>query len=419
MEITSIYGKDEFPRLVGVAAIYFLIAYLTNYYFSSISIDIPVIRPSVGFALGIVLIAGKRYWPAILVGSLSSRLAHGDTFVVSVLIAAGVAAGSVLGSWLLEKDKKFDIGLNSIQHFFRLMLWSGVLGAGISALTGTFSLLETNLPSASSFFEALMRWWMGDTLGIALITPLILTWRKPPRNWLLTKNLPFVTSYFILTFLAGQIIFMGWFHEVFGKVALGYWMFAFVVWGAARLGIYCAAVVLPMVMIQALTGAASGVGFFGADITNSRLLNVWFYLLCLTIVGMGLGATINAFRKSQDEIRNIASHDSLTGLANRYLLTDRIQQAITVAKRENHRIAIIFHDLDHFKSVNDDFGHHVGDALLKQVSSRVRCCVRESDTIARMGGDEFVILLPAIVDTKDVMTVAEKIRQELLLPFLI
>jgi diguanylate cyclase (GGDEF)-like protein/PAS domain S-box-containing protein len=123
-------------------------------------------------------------------------------------------------------------------------------------------------------------------------------------------------------------------------------------------------------------------------------------------------------RKFNDErIRHMAQHDTLTDLPNRAMLADRLQQALSYAKRDKQRVALMFIDLDYFKPVNDTLGHVVGDWLLKQVAMRMRECVRDSDTIARVGGDEFVVLLRTIESPADAEMVAEKIRNSLNKPF--
>jgi diguanylate cyclase (GGDEF)-like protein/PAS domain S-box-containing protein len=119
-------------------------------------------------------------------------------------------------------------------------------------------------------------------------------------------------------------------------------------------------------------------------------------------------------RKINDErIRHMAQHDTLTDLPNRALLNDRLQQALSYAKRDNQHVALMFIDLDRFKPINDTMGHVVGDWLLKQVAIRMRECVRDSDTVARVGGDEFVVLLRTIDSSADAVMVAEKIRNSL------
>ena len=98
------------------------------------------------------------------------------------------------------------------------------------------------------------------------------------------------------------------------------------------------------------------------------------------------------------QLRHLASHDALTGLPNRVLLDDRLSQAIALAERDNHQFAVLWLDLDRFKFVNDSLGHRAGDELLKTVALRLRGSVRSIDTVARIGGDEFVMLLPGPID---------------------
>lgn len=123
-------------------------------------------------------------------------------------------------------------------------------------------------------------------------------------------------------------------------------------------------------------------------------------------------------RKAMEgKIQHLAHHDALTDLPNRTLFMDRLQHALSAARRDKTHIALMFIDLDKFKPINDTLGHDTGDAMLKLVSQRILACLRESDTVARMGGDEFVVLLPAIESVQDAVMVAEKIRLSLNLPF--
>jgi len=126
---------------------------------------------------------------------------------------------------------------------------------------------------------------------------------------------------------------------------------------------------------------------------------------------------ISERKAAEAHMHNLAHYDVLTGLPNRTLLSDRLQQAITAAKREKSHMALMFIDLDKFKPVNDTFGHHIGDLMLKEVAKRILECLRESDSAARLGGDEFVVLLPLIEAESDAVAVAEKIRYALNQPF--
>jgi diguanylate cyclase (GGDEF)-like protein/PAS domain S-box-containing protein len=132
---------------------------------------------------------------------------------------------------------------------------------------------------------------------------------------------------------------------------------------------------------------------------------------------VALFSDISERKAAEEHMHNLAHYDALTGLPNRTLLSDRLQQAITAAKRERSNMALMFIDLDKFKPVNDTLGHHIGDLLLKEVAKRMQDCLRESDSAARIGGDEFVVLLPLIEAESDAVEVAEKIRHALNLPF--
>lgn len=116
------------------------------------------------------------------------------------------------------------------------------------------------------------------------------------------------------------------------------------------------------------------------------------------------------------KIEHLAYHDQLTGLANRRLLNDRIEQAVSGALRRHAPIALLFLDLDHFKNVNDSLGHQFGDALLKVVAVRLQQCIRNEDTLSRIGGDEFVIMLNDLASLDDAALIARKIIQQVGLP---
>ena len=141
------------------------------------------------------------------------------------------------------------------------------------------------------------------------------------------------------------------------------------------------------------------------------------------VIGLrGTGIGINERKHAEAQIEQLAFYDPLTCLPNRRLFLDRLQQDLTLATRHNNYGALLFLDLDHFKTINDSLGHSIGDILLQQVAKRLSLQLRAEDTVARLGGDEFVILLPELdrcsdLSAKQVYKVAQKIREILSLPF--
>jgi diguanylate cyclase (GGDEF)-like protein/PAS domain S-box-containing protein len=121
-------------------------------------------------------------------------------------------------------------------------------------------------------------------------------------------------------------------------------------------------------------------------------------------------------KAAEERIARLAHHDILTGLQNRFSLESRLEQALSIARRDNTLVAILFIDLDRFKDVNDSLGHHAGDKLLMEVASRLKSSVRDSDVVARIGGDEFVIVLTGMKDSTQAGMVAETVLRQVCTP---
>ncbi|MDP2246633.1 MAG: GGDEF domain-containing protein, partial [Nitrosomonadales bacterium] len=132
-----------------------------------------------------------------------------------------------------------------------------------------------------------------------------------------------------------------------------------------------------------------------------------------------LGITLYILLRERSKLRLQAMYDSLTGLANRRLLNDRMAQALVQAKRFNRYLAVMYIDLDHFKELNDTHGHAFGDNFLKVVAEKLATCIRQSDTLSRIGGDEFVIVLEEITKPESATLVTEHIMRTFAEPVLV
>ncbi|MDY0190036.1 MAG: diguanylate cyclase [Desulfuromonas sp.] len=133
----------------------------------------------------------------------------------------------------------------------------------------------------------------------------------------------------------------------------------------------------------------------------------------------GIFRDISHRREQDEKILRMAFYDMLTGLPNRYLLNDRLEQAIHQARRYHQQAALVYIDLDKFKTVNDTYGHTVGDTVLQKCALRMKDCLRDNDTIARVGGDEFLLILTGIKNQYDIPHIIEKIETVLSAPFVI
>lgn len=177
---------------------------------------------------------------------------------------------------------------------------------------------------------------------------------------------------------------------------------------------------------------------FAFRILTPWFASLWFFSSCGLALALLTGAviwirTITARRREReleqlkvahDEIRNLAFFDPLTGLPNRRLLLDRLRQTLAAGVRSHRKRALLFVDLDDFKTLNDTLGHHIGDLLLQEVARRISARIRETDTVARLGGDEFVVLLQDLNEAAEdaaghARTIAEKIIDSVSEPFLL
>jgi len=167
-------------------------------------------------------------------------------------------------------------------------------------------------------------------------------------------------------------------------------------------------------------GLSIGWSFFSQSTSDLYLGYIGFLLQAITGMSM-IACLLEDEREASElatvEMEHLAYHDALTGLPNRPLFMDRLIMALAQASRSNQRVAVFFLDLDRFKDINDSLGHSTGDGLLKAVAERIRRCVREGDTVARFGGDEFTLMIPKIDEVEDAAKIAQKILETLKIPF--
>ncbi|MBA4422751.1 MAG: hypothetical protein C0390_06555 [Syntrophus sp. (in: bacteria)] len=161
-----------------------------------------------------------------------------------------------------------------------------------------------------------------------------------------------------------------------------------------------------------------------ASMAHQTIYIAHFGILALGLLGIFLGYAAlareeAARKKAEEQLLNLAHFDKLTGLVNRNLFQDRLTQALTMAKRQKKKFALLYIDLDRFKPINDAFGHEAGDTALQEVAGRLMATVRESDTVARIGGDEFVVILQSIQDKQEAAPLARKILSAIQHPFMV
>ena len=287
--------------MLVMALLYALLAKLVLSYFSE-SGNVTLIWFSGGLALAVLLLRGIRLWPGVFAGAFAAGLLVDDNGWLSAFIAMGNTLEAVAAAWWLQHKSGFSADLNHPGHFFRLTLVAAAASL-ISATIGPVAIASAGFIAYERLPQVMLHWWMADTFGIVSTTPLLLVWRLRPHGWLQNRRW-FETLIFVgLSVFASLVVFLDIFQDSLGKVARGYWMFAFMIWGAVRFGRHGALLVSFVATVTALLGAAHHTGFFASDYQDTGMLNFWFYMTVLSWTGTTLVLTLQNYRKVAEDLR--------------------------------------------------------------------------------------------------------------------
>jgi PAS domain S-box-containing protein len=261
-----------------------------------------------GVGLGVLLLYGKRYWPTIFIGILSGYILVLDRSLLSSVSVALLSntLEAIVALWLLTRmqyrGRRFNKNLEEPSDLI-ILTAAAVISSFFAAIIGCVTLNIFKVYEPSNLLIDTLHWWMGNVLGMLLVTPLILTWRKI-IEYLSGSNKCRVEmiSYLVLAFVSGQIMFMGWMNSFFSSITGSYWMFVFVCWGALRFGLHGTLLVITMFAIQLVMCTNHGLDIFGSKNFSESLINSWFYLITLSLLGIVLASVIEKSRQSERKL---------------------------------------------------------------------------------------------------------------------
>ena len=520
------YSRADLLRIVLLSAVCFFAAKL-GLALALVHNTVTLFWPPSGIALAALLIFGWRVFPAIAIGEFFANLTTGLPVSSVAGISFGNALEGLLGYYLL-RHRGFDVKLHALRDVGLLFFFGALLSPLVAAANGAWWIMQAVGGSWGDYLHTLQYWWMGDALGIALFTPLILSWlRGDAIEW--TKQ-RVRRAALVVGVLAAACVLV--FADVENRMLELGLFFPILIWVGLNFNLRCASLALLLVFVSSILGllslsdlyggrmdelvdylwlynllfgmttlsvavlngqrdrveqalrlsednlnraqAVGGVGSWHLDIPENHL--VWSDETCRifgvegqvplgyeaflarvhpddrelvdhawrqamqgmpydiehriqvdgklkwvreraevtfdaqrhAIAGTGTVQDVTGWKSAQEDIQRLAYYDALTGLPNRTLLHDRLNQAVAAAHRDNDQFALMFLDLDRFKYINDTMGHQAGDEMLKVIAARLAGTVREGDTVSRLGGDEFVILLRE-TGAEGALFVAEKL----------
>ena len=292
-------------KWLGIAALYLFLAKVSLTYFAPNGYGSIFFLAS-GLATGALLLGGQKLALGIFLGSLINNALRGDPFGASLCIAAGSTLGALFGLWLLTYKNQFKNKLLTLHDFFRLIIWSGLVGSLVSASIGSTVLWLSNINTAHDYLTNLSHWWMGDALGVILFTPLLLIWMQNPFSESDNNNIVEIILVVSLTLFVGQLIFVGWhtplFSDSLNQPSNRFWMFLFITWIAGRLGPQWTILTLNILTIQLVSGVFESADSLNGEPDASDVTDFWFFIIILSIVAMSLATYVAELKRKKREL---------------------------------------------------------------------------------------------------------------------
>lgn len=291
----------------GIGVLYFLFGIFIHHFFTSNNI-VGVIWPGAGLSLAAILLGGRTYIAGVFFGSFLLNLISNQSLWAIAGITLANVLEALLGDWLIMGSKRSQFYLRTLSDYLRLITLGGGVACVLGSLIGALALLLAGVIPATDYFGNVLIWWIGDTLGVMLVTPLIVAWWQN-RTERLTKQQWLETIILIgITFVFGQIVFLDWFDAHLLLKPKAFIFFLLITWIAIRLGIQATIFTLNVIAIQALTGAFLQVGFFADEIPASHFQNYWSYILILSTVGMALATYVNEIMQKELSLQKSETH---------------------------------------------------------------------------------------------------------------
>jgi diguanylate cyclase len=345
------------------------------------------IWPPTGIALAAVLIWGYRMWPAIAVGAFLANITTAGPLGSDLAIATGNTLEAVVGAFLLSRVAGFRPSLERVRDVLSLVVLAGLLSTAISATVGVTSLWTAGLVPDGQVLSTWRVWWLGDLGGDLLVAPALLIFAARPalerRPWVRVEALALAAALVAVTTIAFS-----------SHASSAYIVIVILLWIALRFQQPGTAVAGLTASGIAIWATAHGSGPFVGGSADAELLRAQLFVGVAMISGLVASAVNAEHRRAVGRLQELADHDPLTGVVNRRRFTEELDRWIAYSRRYGGEGAVLVIDVDHFKSINDAFGHAVGDQVLAGLGALLRERVRATDVVGRLGGDEFTVLLP-------------------------
>jgi diguanylate cyclase (GGDEF)-like protein len=349
--------------------------------------------PAAGLSLAALLLLPTRLWgwvlSAVALAEIGGDLAHGYPVLAALGWAVGNAVEPLLGAMLLRQLGNGDGRLAPMSKLVLFLACGVVVGPLVGATIGT---VTSVLSFDGQFFYVWPRYVVGDALGVLVVAPVLLCLRSPR-----VVRHPGETVALTVGSLAASIAVFG---DIGGRwtATMPYVLTPFLMWAALRYGVRGTAMLALALTLIGNGYTATGNGPFDSAVVQHELV----VPLLQTFLGISVASALllaaavsdlTSRRQLEAALRDQASRDALTGLPNRVSMREAVVSALDHRSVHGGSVALLLCDIDHLKTVNDTMGHSAGDQLIAAIADRLRLCVRADDLVARISGDEFLVLV--------------------------
>jgi diguanylate cyclase (GGDEF)-like protein len=358
--------------------------------------------PPSGIAVAALLLLGHRVWPGIWAGAALANLTVASSPTIALVIATGntlegVACAMLVREWV-GVPRRFERGRDVV-----LFVAIAAASCTIAATVGATALAAEHAVPWPQFLSHWWTWWQGDMTGIVIVAPLILNWGlRRAAPWPLKKRVE-ALCFGALLLVVTQLAFLH--GDAAGSpgssYSLTFAILPFMIWAAMRFSQRVVTTAIAATCCFAIYYTVDDLRSFPHSSLNESLLMLLAFISTMVVTGLVLSAVMEErarvlarLAQAHDALREQAMTDPLTGLYNRRYLVEFLQREWIRARRREGSLGVIMIDLDHFKRINDSFGHPVGDYVLTAISALLRMHIRSSDIVCRYGGEEFALVLP-------------------------
>ena len=391
-------------RVVEVAQIALLAGVYLGVAKASLLLAIPpgyatAVWPPSGIALAALLLFGRQLWPGVWLGAAVANYAVNESIFAALMIGIGNTLEALAAAAMIRHSigvpQRFEHGEDVLKFV--------ALAAASATIAATVALAPLSLANSLAW-EDLVRnwltWWQGDVSGMVIVTPLLLAWSsRDALRW--DSRYAYEGICFMLLLLIAAIAVFGYVAAPLAPFARAFVIVPFIMWAAFRFTQREVTTVTAAVCAIAFQDTMHNLASATPNTLNESLLLLLLFTSTLVITGLVLSAMVSERTRTMADLRTAlhnlhtqAVTDPLTRLVNRRYLAEFLPRELIRTQRAGNSLAVLMIDLDHFKRVNDTFGHDAGDVVLTHVAKLLMAHIRGSDIASRYGGEEFVLVLP-------------------------